>query len=125
MPERAGADARHHARHRRRSFGNLCGQYCNLVNTHHSLEDSHLFPLVAGLSDGYRLVADRLQAEHVVVHTLLERQIEALNALVREPGAENFTAARTVFESLERVLLSHLGYEEDQIGDALGYYNLF
>ena len=29
-----------------------------------------------------------------------------------------------VFVALERVLLSHLGYEEDQIGDALGYYGL-
>ena len=108
-----------------RRFGNLCGQYCNLVNTHHSLEDAHLFPLLAGLSEGYRLVADRLQAEHVVVHSLLERQIDTLNALVRDPGADTFAEARTVFESLERVLLSHLGYEEEQIGDALGYYDLF
>lgn len=107
-----------------RRFGNLCGQYCNLVNTHHSIEDAHLFPAVAALSDGYRLVADRLQAEHVVVHELLERQIDALNALARQPGADTFAEARTVFAALERVLLSHLGYEEEQIGDALGYYNL-
>jgi hypothetical protein len=31
---------------------------------------------------------------------------------------------RTIYEALERVLLSHLGYEEDQIGDALGYYGV-
>lgn len=107
-----------------RRFGNLCGQYCQLVNTHHSLEDAYLFPNVAAISDGYRKVAERLGAEHVVVHELLERQIAALNALARDPGAETFAEAREIFETLERVLLSHLGYEEEQIGDALGYYNL-
>jgi predicted glycoside hydrolase/deacetylase ChbG (UPF0249 family) len=107
-----------------RRFGTLCGQYCAVVNTHHSIEDYHLFPAIAQISEGYRLVADRLRAEHLVVHELLERQIEALNALSREPSSDRFAAAREVFEALERVLLSHLGYEEEQIGDALGYYGL-
>lgn len=107
-----------------RRFGNLCGQHCQVVNTHHSLEDAYIFPSIAAISDGYRAVADRLQAEHVVVHDLLERQIETLNAMVDEPSAEHFAEAVEVFEALERVLLSHLGYEEDQIGDALGYYGL-
>lgn len=107
-----------------RRFGNLCGQYCALVNTHHSIEDSYLLPAIARISDGYRQVAERLQAEHVVVHELLEREIEALNALARDPGADTFATARTLFEALEQVLLSHLGYEEEQIGDALGYYNV-
>ncbi len=107
-----------------RRFGNLCGQHCQIVNAHHSIEDSHLFPVLAAISDGYRKVAERLEAEHVVVHELLERQIDTLNALAREPSAAHFADARTVFEALESVLASHLGYEEDQIGDALGYYGL-
>ena len=49
-----------------RRFGNLCGQYCQVVNTHHSIEDYHLFPAIADLSDGYRLVADRLRARGLV-----------------------------------------------------------
>jgi len=107
-----------------RRFGNLCGQHCQVVNTHHSLEDAYIFPSIAAISDGYRAVADRLQAEHVVVHDLLERQIETLNAMVDDLSAEHFADAVEVFVALERVLLSHLGYEEDQIGDALGYYGL-
>lgn len=107
-----------------RRFGSLCGQHCQIVNAHHSIEDAHVFPALAAISEGYRKVAERLEAEHVVVHELLERQIDALNALAREPGAVTFADARTVFEALERVLASHLGYEEDQIGDALGYYGL-
>jgi hemerythrin superfamily protein len=108
-----------------RRFGNLCGQHCQIVNTHHSIEDAYLFPSIAAISEGYRQVADRLQAEHVVVHELLEQQIETLNAMVTEPSPEHFADAVEVYEALERVLSSHLGYEEAQIGDALGYYGLF
>lgn len=107
-----------------RRFGALCGQYCSLVNMHHSLEDYHMLPSVAALSDGYRKVADRLRAEHGVVHELLERQMATIEALASAPTAENFAAATGIFDALERVLLSHLGYEEDQLGDALGYYGL-
>ena len=108
-----------------RRFGNLCGQQCQIVNMHHSGEDTRLFPSIAAISDGYRQVADRLQAEHVVVHELLEREIDALNRMVTLPSPEHFGEAVEVFEALESVLSSHLGYEEEQIGDALGYYGLF
>lgn len=108
-----------------RRFGNLCGQHCQVVNTHHSLEDAYLFPALAEQSEGYRKVTDRLQAEHAVVHELLLRQIDALNALAGAPSATTFADAREVFEALERVLLSHLGYEEEQIGDAIGYFGIY
>lgn len=107
-----------------RRFGNLCGQYCQFVEMHHSIEDQMIFPAIARQGEGFRRVAERLRAEHVVVHTLLERLIDALAALAREPGADNFEAARTVYAALERVLLSHLGYEEESIGDALGYFGV-
>jgi hypothetical protein len=108
-----------------RRFGNLCGQHCNIVNQHHSIEDYALFPALAAKSEAFKKVADRLQAEHVVVHELLVRLVGALNALVAAPNAENFADARTLYETLERVLLSHLGYEEDEIGDAIGYFGIF
>jgi hypothetical protein len=59
-----------------------------------------------------------------VVHELLLRLIDSLNVLIETPGHEAFAECRTVYEALERVLLSHLGYEEDEIGDALGYYGV-
>ena len=55
-----------------RRFGNLCGRYCQVVNTHHSIEDAYVFPALAAQSDGYRRVTERLQAEHGIVHDLLE-----------------------------------------------------
>ncbi len=107
-----------------RRFGNLCGQHCQIVNAHHSIEDAHVFPALAAQSDGYARVTERLAAEHVIVHELLLRQIDALNAMVTTPGATTFAEAREIYEALERVLTSHLGYEEEQIGDALGYFGI-
>ncbi len=107
-----------------RRFGNLCGQYCNVVNTHHSIEDHHLFPVLAQQGPAFKAIADRLTAEHVVVHELLERLVDALNALATEPSQSRFEDAKIVYHALERVLLSHLGWEEEAMGDALGYFEL-
>jgi hemerythrin-like domain-containing protein len=107
-----------------RRFGTLCGQYCQFVHGHHSIEDAMIFPALAARSPVMKAIADRLQAEHVVVHQLLERLIDALIALADAPGRDTFEAAITVFRALEKVLLSHLGYEEEAIGDAMGFYDI-
>lgn len=108
-----------------RRFGNLCGQHCRIVNVHHSIEDEAIFPAIAAQGAAFKAIADRLRAEHVVVHELLLRLIDALGALASQPGPERFDEAVTVYRALERVLLSHLGYEEDAIGDALGAFGIF
>jgi hypothetical protein len=108
-----------------RRFGTLCGQHCQFVHGHHSLEDAALFPALGSQSAALRKVVDRLQAEHVVVHELLLRLIGALEELARCPTRAQFDTAVTIYEALERVLLSHLGYEEEEIGDAIGYYGIF
>jgi len=107
-----------------RRFGTLCGQYCQFVHGHHSIEDQALFPAIAAQGPAFKVIADRLQAEHVVVHTLLERLIDALIALADAPGQSNFDDAVTVYRALERVLLSHLHYEEEAIGDAMGVFEI-
>jgi len=107
-----------------RRFGTLCGQHCRIIEMHHSIEDQALFPRLRSKNEGLKRVVDRLIAEHEVVHALLLRLVEASGALVRDPVPDNFTAARALYETFESVLLSHLGYEEDEIGDAIGYYNI-
>lgn len=107
-----------------RAFGNLCGQHCQFVEAHHSIEDYAVFPKLARQGEAFRRIADRLRAEHVVVHGLLERLMDALVLLTEEPTPDNFTSARTIYEALARVLLSHLGYEEEAMGDALGYFGI-
>ena len=108
-----------------RRFGTLCGQHCQFVHGHHSIEDAHLFPGLAAKSEAFRKVTERLQAEHVVVHELLLRLIDALHRLAADPTRAHFDAAVDVYDALERVLLSHLGYEEESIGDAIGYFGIF
>ncbi len=108
-----------------RRFGNLCGQHCQIVHTHHSIEDEAIFPAIAAQGEGFRAIADRLRAEHVVVHELLVRLIDALGELARDPGPDNFAITLELYRALERVLLSHLGYEEEAIGDALGAFGIF
>jgi predicted glycoside hydrolase/deacetylase ChbG (UPF0249 family) len=107
-----------------RRFGTLCGQYCQFVHGHHSIEDQMIFPSIAEQGPAFKAIADRLQAEHVVVHHLLEKLIDALIALADAPDRQKFDDAVEIFRALERVLLSHLGYEEDAIGDALGYFEV-
>jgi hemerythrin-like domain-containing protein len=107
-----------------RRFGTLCGQYCQFVHGHHSIEDQMIFPSLAEQGPAFKAIADRLQAEHVVVHHLLEKLIDALIALADAPDRQKFDDAVEIFRALERVLLSHLGYEEDAIGDALGYFEV-
>ena len=110
--------------HNYRRFGNLCGQHCQIVNTHHSIEDYAIFPALAEQGEAFRKIADRLRAEHVVVHELLVRLVASLNTLAGAPNPDNFEDTKQVYHALERVLLSHLGYEEDAIGDALGYFEI-
>lgn len=108
-----------------RRFGNLCGQHCQVVHTHHSIEDAGFFPALSQKGEAWKKVTDRLIAEHEVVHALLVKLIDALNTLVRAPSQANFESAVEINDALERVLLSHLGYEEDAIGDALGYFRIW
>lgn len=107
-----------------RRFGNLCGQHCRIVNIHHSIEDEAIFPAIAARGPAFKAIADRLRAEHVVVHELLLRLIDTLGALAEEPDRSRFDDTVTIYHALERVLLSHLGYEEDAIGDALGAFQI-
>src|SRR5690606_35600881 len=110
--------------HNFQRFGNLCGQHCQIVHGHHSLEDAALFPALSEKGEAWKKVTDRLIAEHEIVHVLLVRLIDALNVLVNDPSETNFTNAVELNDALERVLLSHLGYEEESIGDALGYFRI-
>ena len=104
-----------------RRFGNLCGQECQMLTGHHGIEDAHVFPLLyhAG-SEGLRKVVERLMAEHLVVHELIEELEAAAQALVDAPTTENFAKAKAAFSDLEKCVRSHFGYEEKELEDALG-----
>ncbi|TVR11628.1 MAG: hypothetical protein EA385_01025 [Salinarimonadaceae bacterium] len=108
-----------------RRFGALCGHECQMLTLHHMIEDQEIFPrLAASGSEGLRKVVARLAKEHETVHALLVRLEEAAVALLRAPAPERVEAVRVVFEALERVVLSHFGYEERELEEALGYHGV-
>lgn len=107
-----------------RRFGAVCGQHCALVHAHHSIEDAALFPELSEKAVAFRAVVERLKAEHAVIHALLLRLLEAVDAIDTAPNDAAYQATRDAFTSLEAVLLSHFRYEEDSIGDAMGAFGI-
>ena len=106
-----------------RRFGALCGNACQLLNLHHTIEDRAIFPRLREHAP-MRAVVDRLAAEHLVVHALIERLEKAAREVSHEPDPKAFANLRETYEALERVVLSHFGYEERELESALGYYGI-
>ncbi len=103
-----------------RMFGNLCGQECQMLTGHHTIEDQHMFPLLHEEgSDGVKKVVERLMAEHLVVHELIEELEQRAWAYLQNPSAEAFEAAKKTFRDLDTCVRSHFGYEETELEDAL------
>lgn len=105
-------------------FGNLCGQHCQMVNGHHQIEDMHMFPALEGRMAALDKVVKRLREEHEVVHALLVQLSDEAAKLIDDPSDEQFERTVEAHEKLEKLLLSHFGYEEAEVGPALGHYNL-
>ena len=107
-----------------RRFGTLCGQHCQIIHGHHSIEDAYLFPELSAKAEAFRRVVDRLVSEHEVVHALLMRLIDELNTLLQAPSEAAFEAAAATYETFDTLLISHFSYEERAIGPALGRFKV-
>ena len=106
-------------------FGNLCGRECEVLTFHHTAEDQALFPVLqARGTEGLRKVVDRLQAEHLVVHQLIEDLETAATRVIRQPDAAGFADLKARFRTLDKVVRSHFGYEETELEDALGFLGI-
>ena len=105
-------------------FGNLCGGTCDMLTAHHSIEDAWIFPDLHDRSDGLRAVVDRLIMEHGVIHQMLVDMEKAAIALIEAPDASRFDTLRTIFETLEGFVISHFGYEQTELEEALGFYDV-
>lgn len=106
-----------------RAFGNLCGRECQALTFHHTSEDQVIFPALTRGGDGLRRVIQRLKEEHLVIHQLIEqmeaRAIEVIDTL----GPEAFSRLCETFQILERIAKSHFGYEQEELQEAIGYWN--
>jgi alkanesulfonate monooxygenase SsuD/methylene tetrahydromethanopterin reductase-like flavin-dependent oxidoreductase (luciferase family)/iron-sulfur cluster repair protein YtfE (RIC family) len=105
------------------TLGAYCASYCRTVTQHHALEDAQIFPYLRRADAGLVPVIDRLAAEHVVIHEVLE---DVDGALVRFIGApDDFTELQENVDVLTDTLLSHLAYEEREIIEPIARYGFY
>lgn len=106
-------------------FGTACGQQCRAITTHHQIEDFHLYPaLERQRNPGLNAVLTRLRAEHRGLEGLIETLAVDADALAEDPAPARFDACAAGFAALDRAVRSHFRYEEDELGPALGYYEI-
>ena len=103
------------------TVGAYCAAYCRLVTTHHTVEDRALFPRLRQADGRLGPVIDRLAAEHVTIHGVLESLDLALVGFLADAsgsarGPERLQAA---LDLLTDTLLSHLSYEERELVEPL------
>ena len=108
-----------------RAFGNLCGRECQILDFHHTAEDTEIFPLLySNGSVGLKRVIDRFAQEHLIVHQLLENLAANVLDIRDRPGPATFAAAKETFSLLYKVVRSHFAYEETELEEALGFYQV-
>lgn len=107
-----------------RQYGVLCGRQCAALTMHHTIEDQAIFPALHGREAGLTAVVERLMAEHLVIHDLLEKLEAAAIDTIKAPGPDTFAHLRTAFETMEEAVRSHFGYEQEELEEAIGYWNV-
>jgi iron-sulfur cluster repair protein YtfE (RIC family) len=108
-------------RHNFKVFGNMCGQECHMLTFHHTGEDQMMFPVLHQAGDeSLKKVVERLMAEHLVVHELIEELETLAHTAIKTPTAENHSKLKMCFTELNTCVQSHFGYEETELEDALG-----
>ena len=105
------------------ALGAFCARYCAVVDGHHTLEDSQIFPHLRRSDADLGPVIDRLEEEHLVIHDAIHG-VDA--ALVHHMTHEaDFTSVEQALDLLTDALLSHLSYEEWELVEPLarlGFY---
>lgn len=102
------------------TLGAYCESYCRIVTGHHTLEDRSVFPHLRRSEPGLGPVLDRLEAEHDVIHDVLEQFDRALVQLVASDGTgttgeQALDDVQRAIDLLTDTLLSHLAYEEREL----------
>jgi alkanesulfonate monooxygenase SsuD/methylene tetrahydromethanopterin reductase-like flavin-dependent oxidoreductase (luciferase family)/hemerythrin-like domain-containing protein len=98
------------------TLGTYCESYCRVVTMHHTLEDQSLFPQLRRRDPRLTPVIERLQAEHRVIHDVLDDVDRALVAFVSTDDRDAaLSGLRAATDLLSDSLRSHLSYEEREL----------
>ncbi|GAA1938018.1 hemerythrin domain-containing protein [Nocardioides marmoribigeumensis] len=103
-------------------LGSWCGQLCQALTQHHTIEDVVLSPQLRAADDDLAPTLDRLRHEHEVVREVLERVDAAVVAYARDRARVVDLLAEV--RHLRDLLLSHFAYEEEAVGLALGVHGI-
>ena len=106
------------------TLGAYCESYCRVVTTHHTLEDTGIFPHLRATDPDAVPIIDRLEEEHETIADLLERVDQALVALVSSEE-DGIAGVERAIGILNDALLSHFSYEERELIEPLarlGFY---
>lgn len=96
-----------------------CMHYCRFVHAHHSIEDAYVFPTIRRQDPSLNGVVDRLEADHLKVHTITERIRAVADTVAGDAsGISRFQLVEALTE-LEEHLLAHLAFEEQSLGPLL------
>ncbi|MBN7300806.1 LLM class flavin-dependent oxidoreductase [Mycobacteroides abscessus subsp. bolletii] len=111
------------------TLGTFCQSYCRITTGHHTYEDRGIFPHLRRSDVSTGPVLDRLQAEHVVIHDLLDELDRALVDLVDAegygaPGQATLQNLQDKLDLLTDAMLSHLAYEERALLAPLARYGM-
>jgi iron-sulfur cluster repair protein YtfE (RIC family) len=105
------------------TLGGYCQALCQQLTGHHSLEDEDIFPYLRRSQPDINPVIDRLNAEHHVIHELLDRLDAALIHLVQHPT--EFGPVVDTVDLLTDTLGSHFAYEERELIPPLVRFGFF
>jgi hypothetical protein len=95
------------------TLGAFCASYCRVVTMHHTIEDQRMFVDLRDRDAGLGPVLDRLSEEHEEIAGILTRLDLALVAMIAD--ADQLPQVQAEFDHLAELLLSHLGYEEEEL----------
>ncbi len=105
------------------TLGAYCQSYCRLVTTHHSIEDSSMFPHLRTADGALAPVIDRLEAEHHVIAGVLDEVDRGLVAVVS--GPDGMAELRRAVDLLSDTMTSHLSYEERELVEPLARFGFY
>ena len=108
------------------TLGAFCEAYCRLVTTHHTIEDTALFPRLRARDDALVPVVDRLEEEHHAIAAVLDEVDRALVALVTAGEGPSAAGAlddlRATVDLVDDTMTSHLAWEESVLMEPLARY---
>jgi alkanesulfonate monooxygenase SsuD/methylene tetrahydromethanopterin reductase-like flavin-dependent oxidoreductase (luciferase family) len=91
------------------TLGAYCASYCRVVTTHHTIEDTSMFPHLRRSEPDLAPVLDRLEEEHHAIAAVLD---EVDRALVGLADDGDLAPLRAAADLLADTMGSHLAWEE-------------